>query len=79
MRVSVQTNPNDLTVDGELRKALMELPPFYQPDQIHREPAPGNSDDQVQFYERTMLSLACHSRVLRLHRPWLSRGYKDER
>ena len=57
----------------------MELPSFYQPDQTQRGPATGDPGNQVQFYERIMLNLAVHSRVLRLHRPWLTKGYTDER
>ena len=67
-----------LNLDGELRRAMMDLPPFYQPDQMQRGPTSANPEDQVQFYERIMLNLAVHSRVLRLHRPWLWRGYTDE-
>ncbi|ORX35880.1 fungal-specific transcription factor domain-domain-containing protein [Kockovaella imperatae] len=70
--------PFILSVDGELRRAMMDLPPFYQPDS-GRGPASTNPGDQVQFYERIMLNLAVHSRVLRLHRPWLWRGYTDQR
>lgn len=33
----------------------------------------------VQYYEKIMLNIAIHSRMLRLHRPWLSRGYQEER
>jgi len=43
--------------------------------------APGGDDPKalIQYYEKIMLNLAIHSRMLRLHRPWLSRGYADER
>jgi hypothetical protein len=76
-------------VDGELRKAMMELPTFFQPDSTpiskpkdpKSHPPPGSEDHKalVQYYEKIMLNLAIHSRMLRLHRPWLSRGYEDER
>jgi hypothetical protein len=112
-----------LSVDGELRKAMMELPSFFQPDpsdhKIERErdraarsggatsagtatgatgtstgtgantgptSAPpssaltgGDPRALVQYYEKIMLNIAIHSRMLRLHRPWLSRGYQEER
>lgn len=101
------TDANSLSVDGELRKAMMDLPAFFQPDASDR---PGtsagatngngsgngnnngsggassnakNTDQdpkaQVQYYEKIMLSIAIHSRMLRLHRPWLPRGYKEEK
>ena len=79
-----------LSVDAELRKAMMELPAFFQPDPTDR---PGTSTDgenptrvdqmsptdQVRHYEKIMLSVAIHSRMLRLHRPWLSKGYTEEK
>lgn len=57
----------------------MELPAFFQPDSTSRGPPEGDSKALVQYYEKVMLNLAIHSRMLRLHRPWLSRGYEDER
>ncbi|KGB80065.2 nuclear protein [Cryptococcus deuterogattii R265] len=68
-----------LSVDGELRKAMMELPSFFQPDQTTKVPPSNEPKALVRYYEKTILNLAIHSRMLRLHRPWLSRGYKDER
>jgi hypothetical protein len=35
--------------------------------------------DQVRHYEKIMLSVAIHSRMLRLHRPWLAKGYTEEK
>ena len=66
----------------------MDLPAFFQPDPSDR---PGTSaggvtridnmspKDQVRHYEKIMLQVAIHSRMLRLHRPWLSKGYNDEK
>lgn len=70
-----------LSVDGELRKAMMELPAFFQPDLNGQDKPPLSSDPKkrIVYYENTLLTLACHSRMLRLHRPWMSRGYSDER
>jgi hypothetical protein len=67
-----------LSVDRELRKAMLELPAYFQPDS---NPGPVSQDPKklVEHYEKITLSLAIHSRMLRLHRPWLSRGYEDER
>nr|XP_019008195.1 nuclear protein [Kwoniella pini CBS 10737]OCF46976.1 nuclear protein [Kwoniella pini CBS 10737] len=68
-----------LSVDGELRKAMMELPTFFQPDSSTKGPPNQDPKALVQYYEKIMLNLAIHSRMMRLHRPWLSRGYEDER
>lgn len=70
---------DSVIVDGELRKAMMELPAFFQPDPNTRGPPSQDPKALVQYYEKIMLNLAIHSRMLRLHRPWLSRGYEDER
>ena len=68
-------------VDGELRKVMLELPSFFQPSPEDRVPPSPTSDaaSMVQYYEKTTLNLGLHSRMMRLHRPWLSRGYGDER
>jgi hypothetical protein len=58
---------------------MMELPAFYQPDPSDRGPLSNDPKVLVQHYEKIMLNLGIHSRMLRLHRPWLSRGYEDER
>jgi hypothetical protein len=59
---------------------MMELPAFFQPDPSDRNGPPSQDPKSlVQYYEKIMLNLAIHSRMLRLHRPWLSRGYEDER
>ncbi|WVQ69581.1 uncharacterized protein L199_007801 [Kwoniella botswanensis] len=68
-----------LSVDGELRKAMMELPEFFQPDPNTKGPPSQDPKALVRYYEKIMLNLAIHSRMMRLHRPWLSRGYEDER
>ena len=68
-----------LQVDGELRKAMMELPAFFKPESDKGLPSNGDSKGMVQYYEKVMLNLAVHSRMLRLHRPWLSKGYEDEK
>jgi len=58
---------------------MMELPAFFQPDPNTQGPPRDNPKALVHYYEKIMLNLAIHSRMLRLHRPWLSRGYEDER
>jgi len=58
---------------------MMELPAFFQPDPNTRGPPGDDPKALVHYYEKVMLNLAIHSRMLRLHRPWLSRGYEDER
>lgn len=69
-----------LSVDGELRKAMMDLPSYFQPDGRALEPpTSGDPKDFIRYYENNLLTLACHARMLRLHRAWMSRGYADER
>ena len=60
---------------------MLELPPFFQPSPSSSEIVPPYSDPKamVEYYEKTTLNLGLHSRMMRLHRPWLSRGYDDER
>lgn len=60
---------------------MLELPSFFQPSPEDRvPPSPSsNAASMVQYYEKTTLNLSLHSRMMRLHRPWLSRGYSDER
>lgn len=64
-----------------MRKTMLELPSFFQPSAEDRVPPSPGSDpaSMVQYYEKTTLNLGLHSRMMRLHRPWLSRGYTDER
>jgi hypothetical protein len=59
---------------------MLELPTFFQPSSS-AEVVPPHSDPKamVEYYEKTTLNLGLHSRMMRLHRPWLSRGYDDER
>lgn len=69
-----------LNMDGELRRTMLELPTFFQPSPIS-EVVPPSTDPKamVEYYEKTTLNLGLHSRMMRLHRPFLSRGYDDER
>jgi len=61
---------------------MLELPAFFQPSPTESNVnVPPQSDPKamVEYYEKTTLNLGVHSRMMRLHRPWLSRGYDDER
>jgi hypothetical protein len=58
---------------------MLEMPAFFQPDPNAKNPKSQNPEALVAHYEKVTLNLAAHSRMLRLHRPWLSRGYADER
>ncbi len=58
---------------------MMELPAFFQPTPLCEGPASREPEVLVAYYEKVTLNLAIHSRMLRLHRPWLSKGYQDER
>jgi hypothetical protein len=70
----------DYIVDSELRRTMLELPTFFQPSPTS-EAVPPHTDPKamVEYYEKTTLNLGLHSRMMRLHRPFLSRGYDDER
>lgn len=59
---------------------MLELPTFFQPSPTS-EAVPPHTDPKamVEYYEKTTLNLGLHSRMMRLHRPFLSRGYDDER
>ena len=58
---------------------MMDLPAFFQPDSISQESTGHDPLSLVRHYETVLVNLAVHSRMLRLHRPWPSRGYEDER
>jgi hypothetical protein len=66
-------------VDAELRKTMLELPSFFQPSSETDIPPYSDPKAMIEYYEKTTLNLGLHSRMMRLHRPWLSRGYDDER
>jgi hypothetical protein len=64
-------------VDGELRRTMLE---FFQPTPTDSSTPPyADPKAMVEYYEKTTLNLGLHSRMMRLHRPFLSRGYDDER
>jgi len=46
---------DSVIVDGELRKAMMELPAFFQPDPNTRGPPSQDPKALVQYYEKIML------------------------
>jgi hypothetical protein len=59
---------------------MLELPTFFQPTPTESHIPPYNDPKaMVEYYEKTTLNLGLHSRMMRLHRPFLSRGYDDER
>jgi hypothetical protein len=58
---------------------MLDLPTFFQPDPSDRVPPVSDKKAMVQYYEKTTLNLGIHARMLRLHRPWLTRSYEDER
>jgi hypothetical protein len=68
-----------LSVDTELRKAIGDLPTFFSFETETPEPPPTDNKSKIQYWEKIIINLSGQSRLMRLHRPWLSRGYKDKR
>src|SRR4051794_40009195 len=68
-----------LSVDTELRKAIGDLPAFFSFETETPEPPPMDTKSRIQYWEKIIINLSGQSRLMRLHRPWLSRGYKDKR
>lgn len=66
-----------LSVDTELRKALNDLPSYFAIDFDHPEAPPTDTTSKIFYWEKIIINLSGQSRLMRLHRPWLSRGYKD--
>jgi len=66
-------------VDNDLRKAIADLPEFFSCDFDNLEPPPQNPRHTVFYWEKIIINLSGQSRLMRLHRPWLSRGYKDRK
>ncbi|KAJ9094899.1 hypothetical protein QFC19_007755 [Naganishia cerealis] len=66
-----------LSVDTELRKAISNLPSYFSFDLDNIEPPPSDPRERIFYWEKITINLSAQSRLMRLHRPWLSRGYKD--
>lgn len=66
-----------LSVDTELRKANNDLPSYFATDFDSPEAPPTDKKSLIFYWERIIINLSGQSRLMRLHRPWLSRGYKD--
>jgi hypothetical protein len=69
----------DFKVDVELRKAIHDLPPFFRPSFTGHVPHHGDTNGLTEYYENMTLSLEIHAKVLTLHKPWMSKGYDDQR
>jgi len=74
-----------LEMDAKLRKMQEDIPSYFQ-DNPHGEPGNILSKDQllasakgVKGLELTLSLIMGETRQLRLHRPFLFRGYKDKR
>ncbi len=66
-------------MDTELRKAMADLPTHFSIDLDAPLPPPTDVQARVEYWEKIIINLSGQSRLLRLHRPWLSRGYKDKK
>jgi hypothetical protein len=64
--------------DADLQKAISALPAYFACDFDNLEPPPRDSKSMVFYWEKIIINLSGQSRLMRLHRPWLSRGYKDK-
>lgn len=67
-----------LLLDAQMNKCIKELPYFFQLDEASR--ARSKQIDAERPYiawQREMLHFGIHTRLSRLHRPFLTRGYKD--
>lgn len=70
---------NSLSVDTELRKAMSNLPSHFAVDFDNPDRPPTDAKARVAYWEKIIINLSGQSRIMRLHRPWLSRGYRDKK
>lgn len=64
-----------LEIDRAFRAAYNDLPTFLNPDRAHL--APSSSSEPARIYERLFMGITLHNRIMRLHRPYMARGYDD--
>lgn len=68
-----------LVVDTELKRSIQNLPSYFAIDVDNLEPPPTDPRERIFYWEKITVNLSGQSRLMRLHRPWLSRGYKDRK
>jgi hypothetical protein len=68
-----------LRIDEEFKKIEETLPPYYKVTETSpmTRPASEKDDDLVRNWEKIVCNLSLQTRGLRLHRPYLTRGYKN--
>lgn len=68
-----------LRIDEEFKKIEDTLPPYYQVTETSpmTRPLSDRDDDLVRNWEKIVCNLSLQTRGLRLHRPYLTRGYKN--
>lgn len=66
-------------VDTELKRSIQNLPSYFAIDVDNLEPPPTDPRERIFYWEKITVNLSGQSRLMRLHRPWLSRGYKDRK
>ena len=59
-------------MDQQLSTFLSGLPPYFKAPR-----SSADTQDNVQDAERILIQLTAQTRILRLHRPYLSRGYRE--
>jgi hypothetical protein len=69
-----------LRFDKKLTEILDGLPWFYKMDEdSRRKSAPLEKERPYIAWQRSFIHFGFHTRISRLHRPYLARGYKDPR
>lgn len=65
-------------LDEQANRAIKELPYYFQLDEVSRKRSV-EIDKQRPYiaWQREMLHFGFHTRLSRLHRPFMTRGYKD--
>ena len=59
-------------MDAHIRSFLGSLPAFFRASSLDT-----STDNSVQDVERIMIQLIGQTRLMRLHRPLLAKGYRD--
>ncbi|KAH8921811.1 hypothetical protein BT69DRAFT_296154 [Atractiella rhizophila] len=65
-----------MEIDGDYRAILQANPKELHEDYV---PPPGHKEDAISQGQRLLSSELIHNRLVRLHRPFLIRGYSDTR
>ncbi|EOQ99859.1 Activator of stress s 1 [Wallemia ichthyophaga EXF-994] len=64
--------------DNKIKTLIEQLPAFYRMDFDVRLLGLSPEKNQIFLWERTLLNLSAQMRLVRLHRPFLSKGYRHK-